>query len=315
MGKSTSRLGRGLGGLISGGGKSSDNASSSITELKISTNGPVASSPIDENYSNQESSGDVKEISLTQIVTNPYQPRKSIDPQTIEDLSASIVSEGLLQPIVVREVGEQFEIIAGERRWRAHQNLGRKMILARILKASDLSSASLSLIENLQREDLNPIEEAMGYHSLINEFNLTQVKVAERVGKSRVYVTNLLRLLKLHDELRSLLAEGKLSIGHAKVLLGVEVSDEQLKLGLRCVAEGWTVRHCEDEVNALLNPKSGNSSVFRKTNNPFAGIAQQAESVLGRSVRIKGNSQGGGKMTLSFKDQTDLQNLLSHLGL
>ena len=119
----------------------------------------------------------------------------------------------------------------------------------------------------------------------------------------------------MHDELRTLLAEGKLSIGHAKVLLGVEVSDDQLKLGLRCVAEGWTVRRCEDEVNALLNPKSGNSSVFRKTNNPFAGIAQQAESVLGRSVRIKGNSQGGGKMTLSFKDQTDLQNLLSHLGL
>ena len=180
MGKSTSRLGRGLGGLISGGGKSLDNASSSITELKISTNGPVASSPIDENHSNQESSGDVKEISLTQIVTNPYQPRKSIDPQTIEDLSASIVSEGLLQPIVVREVGEQFEIIAGERRWPVYQNLGRKMILARILKASDLSSASLSLIENLQREDLNPIEEAMGYNSLMNEFNLTQVKVAEK---------------------------------------------------------------------------------------------------------------------------------------
>ena len=136
----------------------------------------------------------------------------------------------------------------------------------------------------------------------------------ERVGKSWVYVTNLLRLLKLHDELRSLLAEGKLSIGHAKVLLGVEESAEQLKLDCDVLPRVGLL-DAEDEVNALLNPKSGNSSVFRKTNNPFAGIAQQAESVLGRSVRIKGNSQGGGKMTLSFKDQTDLQNLLSHLGL
>ena len=151
----------------------------------------------------------------------------------------------------------------------------------------------------------------MGYHSLVNDFSLTQAKVAERVGKSRVYVTNLLRLLKLHEELRLLLAEGKLNTGHAKVLLGVENPEDQLKLGLRAVAESWTVRHCEREVDAFLNPIEKKS---QKSTNPFVGMARKAESALGRSVRIKGDHSGGGQITLGFKDPVDLQNLLDSLG-
>ncbi len=254
------------------------------------------------------------ELPVSKIHANPYQPRKSIDPQSIDELAASIQSEGLLQPIVVRKSGEKFEIIAGERRWRAHRKLGRERILARILPVTDVSSASLSLIENLQREDLNPLEEALGYHALVNDFSLTQAKVAERVGKSRTYVTNLLRLLKLHDELRILLADGKLSIGHAKALLGIENLEDQLKMGRKAMAEGWTVRHCEREVAAYLNPSSALSRPNGQ-DNPFSGLARQAEAALGRPVRINADSKGRGKITLGFENSVDLQNLLSSLGL
>ena len=137
-------------------------------------------------------------------------------------------------------------------------------------------------------------------------------KLRNAVGKSRVYVTNLLRLLKLHEDLRTLLADGKLNIGHAKVLLGVDDLDAQLKLGLRAVSEGWTVRHCEREVEAYLNPSTG---ISRRSVNPFAGIASKAESALGRSVRIKGEASGSGQITISFKDPVDLQKLLDSLGI
>ena len=176
MAKSTSRLGRGLGSLISGG-----------TDLPLeetATMGPDYTSSDNPTHSNAQMKAtenpELLEINTRQIVPNPYQPRKTI--------------EGLLQPIVVRKILEDYQLIAGERRWRAHQFLGREKILARIMTASEISSASLSLIENLQREGLNPIEESMGYHSLVNEFGLTQAKVAERVGKSRSYITNTINL-------------------------------------------------------------------------------------------------------------------------
>ena len=193
---------------------------------------PSLSIPVESNDNSETSSGEkVIEIAVSDIVANPFQPRKSMDSSAVDELAASIKAEGLLQPVVVRKSGDSFELVAGERRWRAHQKLGLNKILARVLTVTDLSSASLALIENLQREGLNPIEEALGYHSLVNDFNLTQAKVAERVGKSRAHVTNLLRLLKLHEELRISLSEGKLSTGHAKVLLAVENLDDQLNLG------------------------------------------------------------------------------------
>lgn len=314
MAKPKSRLGRGLGGLISGGG-SIGQASAKLTSEKGILKSRTTKKPSKEKKGSSTSTDELMEIATSGVVPNPYQPRKSMDSKAIDELAASIKAEGLLQPIVVRKSGEVFELVAGERRLRAHQKLGRKKVLARILQATDLSSASLSLIENLQREGLNPIEEALGYHSLVNDFNLTQTKVAERVGKSRVHITNLLRLLKLHEELKVLLSEGKLSTGHAKVLLGIEDLNDQLKIGKKAIAEGWTVRHCEKEVHSFLNPSSSNHSKIRGYPNPFSGMAQKAESKLGRPVKIKGEPSGGGKMTLGFEDPVDLQNLLTSLGL
>lgn len=311
MAKVTSRLGRGLGGLISGGGSPDDRLSTRAVAPAV--NSKPKKAKLKSKATSAVSTAGLSEIALEQIVPSPHQPRKTIDPETVIELAASIKSEGLLQPIVVRQSGDNFELIAGERRWRAHQKLGKKTILARVLEMTDISSASLSLIENLQREGLNPVEEALGFSSLINDFNLTQAKVADRVGKSRVYVTNLLRLLKLHEKLRRSLAEGKLSTGHAKVLLAVEDQDAQLTLGQKAIKEGWTVRHCEKEVSSFLNPNPHVKLKPSKFSNPFLGMAKKAESALGRNVKISGNSEGGGEIIFSFSDPVDLQKLLQKL--
>ena len=208
-------------------------------------------------------------------------------------------------------------MIAGERRWRAHEHLGRKTILARVLSANDLSSATLSLIENLQREGLNPIDEAMGYYSLVHDFSLTQAKVAERVGKSRAYVTNLLRLLQLDQELRGFLATGELSTGHAKVLLGITAEDQRLELGRKAVSENWTVRQCEQAVADIRTPSVLKAAFSVNDLNPsnFSSLAKRAQDSLERKVSIKAGPSGKGKLSLSFEDQKDLEDLLAKLGM
>ena len=200
MSKPVSRLGRGLGSLISGGTAPASDAPSPVVSESpaIESAKLIPSNPI-SNSSDGSAGQDAEllEIGTHQIVPNPYQPRKTIDPESIKELAASIESEGLLQPVVVRKILDDYQLIAGERRWRAHQFLKREKILARVMTTTEISSASLSLIENLQREGLNPLEESMGYHSLVNEFGLTQAKVAERVGKSRSYITNTMRFMQL----------------------------------------------------------------------------------------------------------------------
>ncbi len=324
MSKPSSRLGRGLGSLIAGGAgtpaaESTAPAASSVEEGKPALvvrklNEHPASTGISEGKEQGES---LVEVLLSDLVPNPRQPRKVIDPEAIRELAASIESEGLLQPITVRKTENSYELIAGERRWRAHEHLGRKTILARIFMADDLSSASLSLIENLQREGLNPIDEAMGYHSLVHDFSLTQSKVAERVGKSRAYVTNLLRLLQLDDELRSFLSTGKLSTGHAKVLLGIADESRRLELGRRAVRENWTVRQCEQAVEEIRNPSASQVPFSEKNFDSvmFSSLAKQAQVSLERKVSIKAGASGKGKLTLAFEDRKDLESLLATLGV
>jgi len=171
------------------------------------------------------------------------------------------------------------------------------------------------LIEDLQREGLNPIEEAMGYHSLINEFSLTQIKVAERVGKSRAHVANLLRLLQLDDDLKIFLSSQKLSVGHAKVLLGVEDVEARNKLGKKIVEEGLSVRECERAVLELRNPKKFSKKQSRNNPNLFSHFEKNAQQSLNRRVSIQSDNSGHGKITLSFSNETDLVQLLENLGV
>jgi ParB family chromosome partitioning protein len=194
--------------------------------------------------------------------------------------------------------------------------LEKSKILVRVLSTSDISSASLALIENLQREGLNPIEEAYGYYSLINEFNLTQTDVAERVGKSRTYITNLIRLLQLDDELKVLLSSKKISVGHAKVLLGIEDVKVRNDIGKKAAEEGWTVRQCEKEVESIKNPKSSSSDLKSNALNlQYANFAKLAEASLKRKVSIKSDPSGTGKISLNFNDESDLLILLNKLGV
>ena len=323
MSKPSSRLGRGLGSLIAGGGGTppvedtvlaSDLVEDAKPTLLLQEKKVISSAPeISEAKAGSET---LIEILLGDLVPNPHQPRKVIDPEAVRELAASIESEGLLQPVTVRKSGNSYELIAGERRWRAHQRLGRQTILSRVLPVNDLSSASLSLIENLQREGLNPIDEAMGYHSLVHDFSLTQAKVAERVGKSRTYVTNLLRLLQLDEELRGYLGSGKLSTGHAKVLLGITDEVKRLELGRSAVRGNWTVRQCEQAVEDIRNPPSSRVSFSGKgfESGKFSSLAKQAQSSLDRKVSIKAGPSGKGKLSLAFEDQKDLEHLLATLG-
>ena len=255
MSKTTSRLGRGLGSLISGGAQTFQEPKVEVQkQTPVPTNSVSLAEKEAQSSTVQKSSADnsqLLEIGTKQIVPNPYQPRKTIDPESIKELAASIEAEGLLQPVVVRKILDDYQLIAGERRWRAHQLLKRDKILARIMTTTEISSASLSLIENLQREGLNPLEESIGYHSLVNEFGLTQAKVAERVGKSRTYITNTMRFIQLDEELRNFLADGKISPGHAKVLLGVTDANVRISLGNQIVKNGWSVRRCEEEIQNL----------------------------------------------------------------
>ncbi len=319
MSKQESRLGRGLGSLISGGIHSVQE-----TRETIQTN-PQISKQESSFVGNKEKQVTIKsksssdsqllDIAVNQIVPNPYQPRKTIDPESLKELAASIETEGLLQPVVVRKILEDYQLIAGERRWRAHQFLKREKILARVMTTSEISSASLSLIENLQREGLNPIEESMGYHSLVNEFGLTQAKLAERVGKSRSYITNTMRFLQLEETLRNFLADGKISPGHAKVLLSINDPKTRISLAQEIVELGWSVRRCEEEIQKLSVEVNKGLSTSSIRNAEFAPLARKATSVLKRKVKIQSDPNGNGKITFSFLDENDLKTLLDRLGV
>jgi ParB family chromosome partitioning protein len=320
MNTPTRRLGRGLGSLIAGGGSVSGAVEEPVfhsnPELKPSSIPPVIENigrETNEHSVSSSSFSQLQELLIEQVVPNPHQPRKVIDPQAISELAASIDSEGLLQPIVVRPVDNGYELIAGERRWRAHQHLGHTTILARILDATDLSSASLSLIENLQREELNPVEEALGYQSLMSDFNLSQQEVAKRMGKSRSHIANLMRLLQLDGELKRLLSDGELSVGHAKVLLAIDDPALRLSIGRQAVLEGLTVRQIEQTIakrNAqLVDPLSrrGVSSLM------YEDLADSVAKSIGRKVKIKATAKGKGTVTLSFEDEFDLRKLLAKI--
>jgi len=319
MSKTTSRLGRGLGSLISGGAQTFQEPKVEVQkQTPVPTNSVSLAEKETQSSTVQNSSADnsqLLEIGTKQIVPNPYQPRKTIDPESIKELAASIEAEGLLQPVVVRKILDDYQLIAGERRWRAHQLLKRDKILARIMTTTEISSASLSLIENLQREGLNPLEESMGYHSLVNEFGLTQAKVAEKVGKSRTYITNIMRFIQLDEELRNFLADGKISPGHAKVLLGVTDANVRISLGSEIVKNGWSVRRCEEEIQKLSLEQNHAISRSSARNAEFAPLAQKATKILSRKVKIQSNRGGNGRISFSFESESDLKSLLDRLGV
>jgi ParB family chromosome partitioning protein len=258
-----------------------------------------------------------QEVPVHLVEPSPYQPRKDIHPEQMKELAESIRAEGLLQPIVVRKVGEKFQLIAGERRWRAFQTLKLKTIPARILEASNASSAALTLIENLQREGLNPIEEAYGYASLIRDFDLTQEQTSERVGKGRATVANSLRLLSLDTEIQGFLAKGLLSVGHAKVLLGLEDASRRAILARRVIEEGLSVRALEKVAQSHPASPAGHGKgrpVPPAEAAAVIDIQKRLTTHLGARVSLQ-HTPKRGRIVIEYAGNNDLQRILEKIGL
>jgi ParB family chromosome partitioning protein len=260
------------------------------------------------------------EIAMQLIEPSPFQARREFIPEELAELAESIRSEGLLQPIVVRKQGDKFQLVAGERRWRAFQLLKIKAIPARLVEASDASAAAIGLIENLQRADLNPIEEAQGYASLIRDFDLTQETAAERVGRGRATVANALRLLALEPEIQGYLGKDLLSTGHAKALLGLEDADHRLLLARRVIAEGLSVRAAEKLAHAGKLAGGGKSRNSRRRSLPATdaavveGIEKRLTSHLGARVAVL-HTPKKGRIVIEYRGNDDLQRLLELLGV
>ena len=250
-------------------------------------------------------------LRISDIEPNPNQPRRHFDPDALQSLAASIRENGLLQPLVVRRSGEGlYQIIAGERRWRACRLAGLTEVPAVILEADDLHAAQLALIENLQREDLNPIEEANGYRTLMETFGLTQEETAQRVGRSRPAVANALRLLSLSEELRKMVEQGTLSAGHARALLPIPDEALRLETAEYAVAQALSVRELEQYVRRLLTQKKAQPAV---PSVDYAGaLGQRLSQSLGRRITVKPGRKKG-KIEIEYYGNEDLDTLIALL--
>ncbi len=258
----------------------------------------------------QETDGALRQLPVDLLQRGRYQPRRDMHPESLEDLAASIKAQGIVQPITVRPVGGgRFEIIAGERRWRAAQQAGLHEVPAVVRELSDQAAMAMALIENIQREDLNPIEEADALRRLIDEFSLTQQEAADAVGRSRTAVTNLLRLLSLQEEVRRMLEHGDLEMGHARALLALE-GLAQLEAARQVVARGLSVRETESLVRRAGQKKPTTKAVVAKLDPDVRRLQDDLSERVGASVRIQANAKGKGKLTIEFRSHDELEGIL-----
>lgn len=253
----------------------------------------------------------VRSIPIDQIDRNPEQPRKLFDDEQLEELKESILAHGVLEPIIVRPIEGRYEIVVGERRWRAAKLAGLESIPAAVRPLSDREAMEMALVENLQREDLNPIEEAEAYKRLMDEFELTQEQVADRVGKKRSTVANRLRLLEMEPELRAEVAAGRLSAGHAKALLAISSPRERAEVARRVIEEGWSVRAVEEYSRQGDRKRSSSKrAVVRKTRDPLLqDIEERLQRCLGTKVRVVGRGQRG-RIEIDYYSEDDMERIL-----
>lgn len=270
---------------------------------------------LDNSIDEEEVGGEnkISKIKLSMIDPKSDQPRKYFDKEALEELAASISENGLLQPILVREYADsRYQIIAGERRFRASKLAGLSEIPAIVLDRDDRKVAEIALIENIQREDLNPVEEAMAYRALIKEYDLTQEELSEKVGKSRSAIANTMRLLDLPDEVLTMVASGDLSAGHARTLLGVKNRDDMLILADKTIELDYSVRQLEEEVKRINKPKKIDPTEEEEL--PVVDYFREMEirvmSHLGRKVKIDGKGRKK-SITLFYEDNEDLDELLT----
>ncbi|MCH3993978.1 MAG: ParB/RepB/Spo0J family partition protein [Prevotella sp.] len=269
-----------------------------------------------ENISTSGSST-ISEISLDEIEPNPNQPRREFNPEALKDLAQSISQIGIIQPITLRQVAaNRFQIIAGERRWRASQIAGLKAIPAYIRTIDDENIMEMALVENIQREDLNPIEIALAYEHLLEESDMTQEKVSERVGKSRAAIANYLRLLKLPAQVQMALQKKDIDMGHARALLALDSPSLQIKLFKEIQKNGYSVRKVESLVQQLKQGEdieTGKKKIASKTQMPeeFNILKQRLSKFFNTKIQMTCSPKGKGKISISFSNEADLEHIMN----
>jgi ParB family chromosome partitioning protein len=319
-------LGRGLGSLLGGGydpevetAKEKKIVEPSVKPIEISSSQAPAGASFavsSEPQAMSAAQAKVWQLSIEKLQAGEYQPRQKFSQESLSELSQSIKKHGILQPLIVRKTKEgAFEIVAGERRWRAAQMAGLHEVPVLIKDYDHQKTLELSLIENIQREDLNPIDEAMAYERLIKEFGLSQSDVAERVGKERATVANAVRLLSLPQEIKNYVADGMLSQGHAKVLLSIGDFERIKNLGKKCISEKWSVRRLEKELAektmTIEAAPTTDRSVIKKL---ISGLSEELQKILGTRVSID-YMDGKGKVGIYFYSDEELTSLIERLKL
>ena len=290
-------LGKGLDSLI-------PNAVGGVKEKKVEKEAPVV----------EQSKGPETIVKITKVEPNREQPRKFFDEDALQELADSIKQFGLLQPILVQDRKDYYEIIAGERRWRAAKLAGLKEVPVIIRNYTEQEIVEISLIENIQREDLNPIEEAQAYKRLLTEFNLKQDEVAERVSKSRTAVTNSIRLLKLSEEVQQMVIDDMISTGHARALLAIENAEEQYTLAQKIFDEKLSVRDVEKLVKNLHKPAKPKKLDDKTLQTIYLDLEEKLKQKLGTKVAITSKGGGAGKIEIEFYNHEDLDRLLDMIG-
>lgn len=297
-------LGRGLGALLGGNPIAKPPASAEVSK----SNPPVAT--------NQPPGEAVLRVDRDKVVPCPFQPRKHFDEEALTELADSIREQGIIQPLIVRKRGSNYELIAGERRWRAAKIAGLKQLPVIVREADDTAVLELALIENLQRENLNPIEESEGYSKLMEQFKLTQELVAAKVGKSRAAVANSLRLLKLAPAVRAHVKEGRLSVGHAKAILGLPAERQQVALADKILGEGLNVRQAETLVTKLLarDPGAKPPAAVPPRDVHITNMENRIREKVGTKVHLR-YADGKGSVEIVFFSDAELQRVLELLGV
>ncbi len=302
MSKTTKRkgLGRGLDALLSA------NAKATPREIEVEASTRAASSKIED--------GALLELPIEFLQRGKYQPRRDMHPESLQELADSIKAQGVMQPIVVRPIAEKrYEIIAGERRWRASQLAGLEKIPAVVRLVSDQAAIAMALIENIQREDLNPVEEAIALKRLQDEFELTHQEVADAVGKSRAAVSNTLRLLNLCPEVRTLLEHGDIEMGHARALLSLD-DMEQRNLAAIVVSKSLSVRQTETLVRKHQEEKANPPSQTPPMSGDILKLQDTLSEKIGVPVHVQHSAKGSGKLVLKYNSLDELDGILNHLG-
>ncbi len=295
-------LGRGLGALLSGN--------------PVKNPPPQAAQTVPGSSAPAAAGEHVRKVRLAQVVPCPFQPRKYFAPEALQELAESITEQGIVQPLIVRERAGKYELIAGERRWRAAQLVNLAEVPVIVREADDRAVLELALIENLQRENLNPIEEAQGYSQLVEQFQLTQEQVSLKVGKSRVAVTNALRLLKLPSVIQNQVRDGKLSVGHAKVILGLPDETRQMRAAEQALRQSLNVRQTEELVARIQLPEGeGKKTPAVRVQDPHvSSLENQLRERIGTKVSLR-YAKGKGTLEIAFYSDAELERVMGILGV